>query len=183
MTIIYVRMTIAIDHVFYTPIYCNNYNVHCQQLFSLVWMQSYPEHLVMHALDSCLPTAGCVSTDIICNDNNYCMDDSCETTVGCVYTTTSCNDDNSTVNTCDQSAGCTYTPLCCNFWLSCPSCSGCKHNTTQCFSVDKCQSFTLDAIKGWCEHQPVDCDDDNVCMYDCCDTSTGCSNTNCMQQS
>jgi len=45
MTIIYVRMTIAIVHVFYTPIYCNNYNVHCQQLFSLVWMQSYPEHL------------------------------------------------------------------------------------------------------------------------------------------
>jgi len=44
--------------------------------------------MVMHALDSCLPTAGCVSTDIICNDNNYCMDDSCETTVGCVYTTT-----------------------------------------------------------------------------------------------
>ena len=128
-----------------------------------------------------------------CNDNNACTTDSCNTSTGCVHTSvangTTCSDGNActtgdTCQTgtckggaapdCDDRNGCTTD--------SCNTSTGCVHASvangsacsdgSACTTADACQSGTC--IGG----AAPNCDDNNVCTTDSCDTSLGCLHVN-----
>jgi len=89
----------------------------------------------------CKPTAGCVTTTKICNDNNLCTNDKCDPVFpgGCVYTNVTCPDykDPCLKTYCDPLNGCLNKtdvkelPVCNNFTAG--NCSQVKCANKTCF--------------------------------------------------
>jgi len=89
----------------------------------------------------CKPTAGCVTTTKICNDNNLCTTDTCNGKVngGCVYTNITCPDykDPCLKTYCDPLNGClnktstSELPVCSN--ITALNCSQVKCSNKTCF--------------------------------------------------
>jgi hypothetical protein len=109
----------------------------------------------------CDPAQGCViaMNQLPCNDGNPCTTkDLCE--MGeCAGTAVVCNDSNGcTDDACDpQSGGCTFTP-----------------NQAPCDDNDLCTE-TQQCQDGACKPQTfLDCNDDNPCTADVCDSAQGC---------
>ena len=146
--------------------------------------------------DACHPAAcnasgNCiVGTPLNCDDNNTCTFDSCDATLGCQHSiltgntcvptnacaasgmcdatgacvaqgSITCNDNNAcTTDTCNPSNGtCTFTPVA---------------NGTSC-SSDPCAPATCQA-GGCVAGTPPNCNDNDVCTVDSCQTGVGCRN-------
>src|SRR5262245_2908920 len=103
-------------------------------------------------------------TPRICNDFNPCTDDHCDSVSGCFVTSNNnpCNDGNA----CTSNDHCTF-----------GFCSGTANNNpctdfNACTTNDHCQF-------GFCSGgTPVDCNDNNPCTTEFCDTFFGCRRTN-----
>ena len=124
-----------------------------------------------------------------CNDNNPCTDDSCTASFTCQFTahSRSCNDGNSCTTNDKCSAGacvggpppnCNDNNICSTD--TCDPVLGCIHtdNLLPCDDGNACsqQDFCL---QGTCRQgRERDCDDDNPCTDDTCNTISGCLHQN-----
>ncbi|MCK9419797.1 MAG: hypothetical protein M0R70_10510 [Nitrospirae bacterium] len=154
----------------YTPIVCNDNNA-C-------------------TIDTCNPSVGCVYTPIVCNDNNACTDDFCDPQTGaCIHT--------NNMAVCNDNKLCTENDICSN--------GVCKGKAKNCNDNNICTSDFCNATTGACIHMnntalctdnnactlsdrcaggvcvpgtSKNCNDNNICTTDTCDTATGaCLNT------
>jgi len=112
--------------------------------------------------DSCMPDEGCLHDENTapCNDGDLCtMQDQCEAGICAPGDPLQCDDGNvCTDDSCDPDAGCTF-----------------ETNENACDDGDACTtgdhctggSCTWDWLK--------DCDDQNLCTNDLCDSDTGCT--------
>ena len=115
--------------------------------------------------DTCDPQTGkCVHRAKDCNDNNACTRDFCDVSTGqCINTPISCTDGNPcTVDTCDPVRGCVNTP---------------KYDLAQLDLDDKCNTHSCNSQTGELVQTPVNCDDNNACTVDTCDSALGCIHT------
>ncbi len=141
--------------------------------------------------DVCVDGA-CAGAPKDCDDEDPCTDDSCTPQVGCVHVnnTEPCDDDNACTVTdlCFEGAcvgsgapNCGDDDICTDD--SCDPLSGCINtfNTAPCDDGNAC-NVTDACVDGVCVGTGVvNCDDDNLCTDDTCDTDQGClfaNNTN-----
>lgn len=139
-------------------------------------------------IDYCDPATGCTHTDISdrCEDGNPCTDVSCDPEEGCVFdfNTNACEDGNlCTMNTACSMGTCVGEPVpvddgnvCTDD--SCDPAVGVQNvpNTLPCDNDDACTVNDV-CSGGSCQAgAPRDCDDNNVCTADSCDSDTGCVN-------
>ena len=124
--------------------------------------------------------------DLACSDNNPCTDDSCQAQSGCVFTP---NQDQ-----CDDGNQCSLDDGCENGWCvggAAPDCAddnpctddkcdpaqGCvnPNNAAPCDDLNEC-TVNDACAGGQCQGGgPPDCDDNNPCTDDACDSDTGCT--------
>ncbi|MBI5369805.1 hypothetical protein HZA85_01250 [Candidatus Uhrbacteria bacterium] len=112
--------------------------------------------------DTCNPKTGCVfqqENNVPCDDNNACTSaDQCASGI-CKGSPINCGDGNScTVDSCDKQSGCYSTPAV---------------NNTTCSDGDGCtlKDVCIDSV---CKSgAKKNCDDNNVCTNDACDSSDG----------
>lgn len=140
-------------------------------------------------LDTCSDSAGAcefVTNDAVCNDDNICTLDSCDIAIGCAYTAADglfCDDRDActTGDVCDGGLCVGGTP---------PECEGSEvcHTYTcdprvGCIDIprwgDSCDggacSETAECVAGDCVIvQEVNCDDQNSCTVESCDSVSGC---------
>ncbi len=140
-------------------------------------------------------TGVCLPPDVLCNDNNVCTTDSCEdvdpqTGEGtCAYTTINdccliddecgegdLTDDNPcTTDTCDLTVHqCVFTPIteCCSSSADCGP-GGDNDDGDDC-TIDTCVNFSCKHVKEFagCCTSSSQCDDNNTCTIDQCNTDT-----------
>ena len=134
----------------------------------------------------------CTGTAKNCNDSNSCTVDSCNAETGeCTHTnnTASCNDNNACTrtDTCQNGTCVGGNPMPC----STPPNSQCYFQTGTC-SNGTCTYFptsgacndnnvctTQDTCaNGTCTGTQINCNDDNPCTNDSCNSTTGCAHTN-----
>ena len=133
---------------------------------------------------ACVPTDG-----LFCDDGNVCTTDWCTPAHGCVYqaNTLPCNDGNecltgdvcsegecagSLIVNCDDGNVCTFD--------NCIPDTGCTNetNTIPCDDGNKC-TLGDQCGAGVCKgHEPLECNDGDVCTDDSCDPAAGCVHVN-----
>ncbi len=140
--------------------------------------------------NACTTTDACQSGMCVggappdCNDGQICTDDACDTGSGCTHTnnTAPCNDDNAcTTGDVCSGGGCTGpTPLGCDDGQvctddGCDTETGCTHepNTDPCSDGNACTQVDTCAGGSCVGASPVDCDDDEPCTDDTCNTGSG----------
>lgn len=109
----------------------------------------------------------CDYSTLACNDNNSCTLDSCVDNLGtatCSYTPlNNCNTSNlCLIGLCNPDTGNCYTE-------SAITCTG-DIDGSDC-TIDQCNPLT-----GLCENVAMECDDDNLCTWDICNSNGTCSN-------
>ena len=115
------------------------------------------------AQDACDGSGHCLPHDFAdntpCNDGDACtVEDVCLSTI-CTGTTKTCEDDNPcTANGCNPLSGCTFDDL--------PDATACD-DSDACTVEDAC-------LSGECLGNTRNCDDDNGCTTDRCDSLQGC---------
>jgi hypothetical protein len=123
-----------------------------------------------NGLETCDPGTGtCLpGVALFCDDANPCTDDSCDPTLGCVNApnTAPCDDANAcTENDVCGGGTCAGTPS-----AAAQACNA--GNGTVCDGLEACNPAT-----GACDPgTPLDCDDQNLCTDDSCDSAFGCFN-------
>lgn len=144
--------------------------------------------------DNCNVSTGCEHAidNSLCNDSNPCTVDNCDKIKGCLTTfvTTPCDDGSACTSgdacsdglckgtkvSCDDGDGCTAD--------SCDISSGCANVvnvSAPCDTGDKCKakgtcSQAADKSTGkHCIASALNCDDNEVCTADSCDSSSGCT--------
>ena len=116
--------------------------------------------------DSCDPVAGtCVNSALVaqeCDDEDACTSgDACDAAAACVGETVVCDDENlCTADSCDTLEGCLYEPT----------------TSEPCNDEDECTENDACTAAGDCAGDTLDCDDENGCTVDSCDSSFGCLN-------
>jgi len=128
----------------------------------------------------------CKGTPTICNDGNGCTEDTCNKTVGCVFTKLSqaaCDDSNPCTSDKCENGVCVSTPLVCEDGNPCTNdycdgtAGGCVSTDAQAGSPcdDKNPCTTSDACSGGkcTSGQMKNCNDNNACTTDSCDTVSG----------
>ena len=110
--------------------------------------------------DVCADGACTSGSAVTCNDNNICTDDSCDPDTGCVYAP----DD---TNVCSDGMPCTD-DFCSDG--ECVSVSKNYDDGDVCNGLETCDSETGEMVPG----TPLDCDDENACTIDTCDSALGC---------
>ncbi|NUN13991.1 MAG: lamin tail domain-containing protein [Myxococcales bacterium] len=120
-----------------------------------------------------------------CDDANVCTDDSCANPTGCVYADNNdgCDDSNvcTTLDLC-ISGGCVgSSPLDCDDGNVCTDelchpITGCDttFNTVSCADNDACATSKVCSLGACIGGDPIDCNDDNPCTADSCDSIVGC---------
>ncbi len=141
--------------------------------------------------DSCDDKGACIpGTAADCDDGNACTEDACDAIAGCTHTALADDaqcDDGTACTTGDacKAGKCEGTALVCDDNEACTndSCDkekGCVNAADDSLTCDDGDACTgSDACKdGKCAGTPVvDCDDNNPCTTDSCDTATkGCTN-------
>ena len=134
------------------------------------------------------PVTCCVKKDVVCDDGNVCTDDSCNPASGCqsVNDTASCEDGNfCTLNDVCVGGNCQSGPppdcddgnVCTDD--SCDTSTGCQNadNSDPCDDDDACSTADTCAGGTCVGGTPLDCDDQNACTLDSCDSATGCEST------
>jgi hypothetical protein len=136
----------------------------------------------------------CVTTPVVCNDDNPCTSDACNPVSGCTFTNQpnglscsdgnvctgeevcsngmcvnapdlDCNDGNGcTVDSCAPPNGCRNLPV-----------SGCCTTNADCADASRCTQNER-CVAGQCLSDLVICDDGNSCTNDSCSPTTGCAN-------
>lgn len=133
---------------------------------------------------------GCVgSKEKMCNDFNPCTDDLCDPVEGCLFI--------ANVALCSDGNACTEGDVCADGWCHpgqvldcddsnpctddlCDLVQGCLHvvNADPCDDGEVCTVNDTCAL-GLCQPGlPRDCDDDNLCTDDACDSGVGCVHSN-----
>ncbi|NUN15951.1 MAG: hypothetical protein HUU55_20180, partial [Myxococcales bacterium] len=135
--------------------------------------------------DSCDPAIGCVFTpnSSPCNDNNACTSsDFCQQGSCSGGTAVVCNDESAcTTDMCNTSIGCVFTAISCDDNHPCTDdgclpTSGCTHS----FNSGPCQDGNACTSNDFCQQgecisgQPTQCNDNNICTDDSCNTAVGC---------
>jgi len=158
--------------------------------------------------DTCTPSTGCAHTPIVCNSGDACIEDGCSASSGCTRTNKLLRGDCATGDpckqpTCSSSTGCGFTVVPCD---SCkipiagggprtaprPCPDNASPNVAERDDGNKCKlwycannvtysttEYTTPAqTVGTCMFTMRDCDDNNACTIDSCDTTTGnCTHT------
>jgi hypothetical protein len=124
------------------------------------------------------------SQPLNCNDNDLCTDDSCLPESGCHFVPNQAD--------CDDGSACTLSDTCSNGWClgtalvcsdenpctddSCDLQAGCQYlpNSKSCDDGDACTSGDVCADGECIGPGDVNCDDDNVCTDDSCNSAIGC---------
>ena len=133
----------------------------------------------------------CVGAQVNCDDGNQCTNDSCNATTGlCTHTNVAgtCNDGSActTGDTCSNGS-CTGTAVVCDDAKECTSdscvpASGCLFTPLPGQACDdglKCTLTDTCNASGQCVGATKDCNDNNVCTTDGCNTSNGnCTHSN-----
>jgi len=140
--------------------------------------------------DTCT-TGDCIGAPQECDDNEPCTKDGCDSSDGlCVHAPIKgpCNDDNAcTENTTCATGQCEGDVVDCNdsdpcTADSCNPSSGCVNaqaaTGADCDDGDACTEDDVCTTGGACEGDAVDCDDNNPCSADSCDSATGCVSVN-----
>ncbi len=129
-----------------------------------------------------------------CNDGNVCTGDSCNPATGCAHSglagccnvDTDCNDtDLCTTNERCVDHACVSSPVDCNDTNVCTD-DGCNPNTgcTHANNNNSCDDSSACTTDDTCSGgacvggPPPNCNDNNVCTDDSCDSQTGCTHTN-----
>ena len=126
-------------------------------------------------------------SNVDCDDGNACTTEYCNAMTGCVYI--------DGTGQCDDNDACTENEYCkdgiCNYGQSvdcddgnvctddsCDTTTGCVNapNSSPCDDNDKCTGNDVCAQGTCAGGPPVDCDDQNVCTEDSCDSASGCLN-------
>ena len=134
-------------------------------------------------VDSCVAGVGCANVPVNCDDKDPCTIDSCDKVVGCLHTLKDCVDaDLCTVDSCDGTTGeCAHATVECTDGNACTddTCDaaiGCVFtpNGNACDDGDAC-TVADKCTNGSCAGgAPLNCDDQNGCTTDTCDSKTGC---------
>jgi hypothetical protein len=136
----------------------------------------------------------CHGTSLNCDDYNPCTVDSCDPQSGCVHVPepefTYCDDYDACTGTeyCDGYGTCVsvYPPQCDDHVVCtedyCDPATGCAYRMypagTSCSDGNACNGVELCDGNGGCAlGAPLDCDDDNPCTADWCDTQSRCVHT------
>lgn len=137
--------------------------------------------------DVCNDQGICDGTPIVCNDVNPCTDDTCDSSGVCVFTpddTNSCDDDDvcTGIETCVAGNCVSVDPMECDDENpctddSCDPATGCvfaPDDTNSCADDDACDG-SESCEDGTCvDGTRLDCDDENLCTDDSCDSTAGC---------
>ena len=138
--------------------------------------------------DVCFGGACNSGSALDCDDENPCTDDSCDPAVGCVATpnTVPCDDgDACTENTSCNAGSCEGSPVVCTDGKQCTidgcdSATGCTFTNDDgaaCQDGEPCTGPDLCDAGACLSGPPVDCDDDNPCTDDSCESGVGCGST------
>lgn len=120
-----------------------------------------------------------------CNDQNACTVDTCDATNGCGHSPLGCDDaDPCTIDSCDPQTGCTHGSVVCSDDDACNGLETCNPETgfcqprsaLDCDDQNACTLDSCDSGKG-CVHLSVVCDDENLCTADACDPVNGCEHS------
>ncbi len=135
--------------------------------------------------DACKDSTCLPGTATSCTDNNPCTDDSCDKATGCVHLANAA--------TCDDGIACTMADTCtatackgfanfayCNDDNACTkdSCDvaagGCvnANTTSECTDENPCTTGDM-CTNGACIGAAMDCNDNNICTDDSCNSDTG----------
>ena len=137
--------------------------------------------------DNCV-NGTCIGTPMICNDGDPCTNDYCNSTMGCcMFDPISnnqpgiCSDNNAcTIDDICVNGTCIGTPKVCNDNNTCTTdvclisgqCAFINNNTISCDDGDPCTINDI-CINGDCIGTAKDCNDNNTCTTDTCNTNTG----------
>eukprot|EP01130_Rhizamoeba_saxonica_P016175 TRINITY_DN7428_c0_g1_i1.p1 TRINITY_DN7428_c0_g1~~TRINITY_DN7428_c0_g1_i1.p1 ORF type:complete len:870 (-),score=165.81 TRINITY_DN7428_c0_g1_i1:20-2356(-) len=138
---------------------------------------------------SCDPIDGCISTDIICEDNNLCTEDFCSSEFGCMYIPKECDTEDKVCNMsicnplngkCEAMINCDDENECTKDYCTPTGCLN-VNISHLCNDQNPCTSSTCDPSSG-CIYSPKECSscediiceqNDDKCLSNECNTAFG----------